>query len=114
MYCFACIVFALNLLSASQSWMGQTDYSEQSLLLFLLQGSSCLEDVYRGKQQSPYFFITSPPCQAFMIVHVDKSVVCKCKVKVVALLLMSTFFVLNSTFNILCYTPGCHKVRRLR
>ena len=82
------------------------DYSELNLLLFffvfvLLQGSSCLEDVIRGKQQSPYFFITSSPRQALLIV--DKSVVCDCKVEDVALLLISAFFCFN-----ICYTPGCH------
>ena len=58
-----------------------------------------MEDVIRGKQQSPYFFITSSPCQAFLIA--DKSVVCECKIEDVALLLISAFFCFN-----ICYTPG--------
>ena len=73
------------------------DCSELSLLLFLLQGSSCLEDVVRGKQQSPYFFIISPPRQAFLIV--DKSVLCECKVEDVSLPLISAFFCFN-----ICYS----------
>ena len=59
-----------------------------------------MEDVIRGKQQSPYF-ITSSPRQAFLIA--DTSVVCECKVEDVALPPMSASFCCN-----ICYTLGCN------